>query len=299
MVLHRKKSMRKALQIIIGLTLFQIVQLNAQINLIDSATNKNNITLINYHPRKIKKAIDIPLTIATAGWAIYGAGVVYNRDTVPFSEISNLSRQNVNGIDRWVSYNYSKAAAKASDYFFVGSMPLPMILFFDKRIRKDALNVTLLYLESVGITGAVYVTSAMLANRFRPYTYNPNVDESKRTRGGARNSFFAGHVAIVSNSVFFTAQTYIDYHPEMKHKWILYTGAGLVASTTGYLRIKAGQHFLTDVLMGATVGTLSGLLVPFIHKNRNLKNQRMTLMPNFLGESPGFTFRYKLGKQGI
>lgn len=290
--------MRKAQLIVIGLTLFQIVQLKAQVNTIDSTTEKANIP-INYPVHKIKKGIDLPLTIATAGWAIYGTQVVYKRDTVPFAEIAGLSRKNINNIDRWVSYNYSKAAAKASDYFFVGSMPLPMILFIDKKIRKDALNVTLLYLESVGITGSVYVTSAMLANRFRPYAYNPNVDESKRTRGGARNSFFAGHVAIVSNSVFFTAQTYIDYHPEMKHKWMLYAGAGLVTSTTGYLRIKAGQHFLTDVLTGAAVGTLSGLLVPFIHKNRNLKNQRITLLPNFQGESTGFTFRYKLGKQGI
>ena len=292
--------MRKAFLITTVLMVLHTSLLHAQINIIDSSSEKPDTGTPGYHAYKIKKAVDIPLTIATAAWAIYASSqIVYKRDSVPVSEIEGLSRNNINKIDRWVSYNYSTKAAKASDYFFVGSMPLPMILFFDKKIRKDAGRVTLLYLEAAGITGSIYVTSSMLANRFRPYSYNENVDISKRTRGGARNSFFAGHVAIVSNSVFFTAQTYAFYHPEMRHKWVLYAGAGLITATTGYLRIKAGQHFLTDVLTGAAVGTLSGLLVPYFHRNTHKIDPKISISPRFDGQSTGFTVRYKLGKKEI
>lgn len=246
---------------------------------------------------KIKYGIDIPLTVAGDAWSLYGMSVIYNRDSVPFSEIAALDKSKINKLDRPIADNYSKKAAKASDYFFYGSMPLPLVLMFDRKIRKDAPKIGLLYLEAVGITGSLYVTSAMLADRFRPYAYNPKAPESTRTRGGARNSFFAGHVAVVATSVFFTAQVFADYHPEMKHKWVLYTGAALLAGTTGYLRLAAGQHFITDVGLGLTVGTLSGILTPYIHKRKIFGDSRLTILPNVQQGSSGFTFLYKLDKK--
>ncbi|MFT3910698.1 MAG: phosphatase PAP2 family protein [Ferruginibacter sp.] len=288
--------MRKALIFGTALIIFSSIRSTAQeVPVIDSVTTVKQAA--NQPVYKIKKGIDYPLTIATAAWGILGSQKIYGRDTIPSSEIMGLDRKTINNVDRWVSYNYSKAAAKVSDYFFVGSMPFPLILLFDKKIRKDGPKVGVLYLEAIGITSAVYVTSAMLADRHRPYSYNPDVDMGKRTRGGARNSFFAGHVAIVATSMFFTAQTYINYHPEMKNKWILYTGAGLITSTTGYLRLKAGQHFLTDVLTGAAIGTLSGLLTPYFHKIRHFENARLTILPNFQqSSSGGFTLLYNLDK---
>lgn len=293
--------MRKALLVAAALLFSLFTNLSAQdIPQTDSSTTLKPINpvepiLENKSVYRIKKGIDYPLTIATAAWGIIGSQRIYNRDTIPWAEINSLNRKDINNLDRWVSYNYSKSAAKASDYFFIGSMPFPLILLFDKNIRRDGPKVGLLYLEAIGITSAVYVTAAMLADRHRPYAYNPDVDMSKRTRGGARNSFFAGHVAIVATSVFFTAQTYINYHPNMKYKWLLYTGAGLLASTTGYLRLKAGQHFLTDVVTGFATGTLSGLLVPYFHKIRHVDNPRLTIVPSLQRESSGFTLFYKLG----
>jgi membrane-associated phospholipid phosphatase len=293
--------MKKAFLVIPALLFVSVINLSAQdtpvtdssilLKPIDaSATQKRSVY-------RIKNGIDIPLTVAGDAWSLYGMSVIYNRDSIPASEILALDRNDINKFDRPVSYNYSKKAAKASDYFFYGSMPLPLVLLFDKKIRRDGLKVGLLYLEAVGITGALYVTSAMLADRMRPYSYNDKADMSVRTRGGARNSFFAGHVAVVATSVFFTAQVYIDYHPEMKNKWILYSAAGALTATTGILRNVAGQHFYTDVALGVTVGTLSGLLTPYFHKRKIIKNSKITLLPNIRGASTGFTFLYSLDKK--
>jgi len=248
------------------------------------------------HPYKIKPWLDIPLTLATDAWSIYGMGVIYNRDRVPAEELLALNKNTINRFDRPIADNYSPKAATMSDRFFYGSMPLPLLFLLDKKIRKDGLEVGLLYLETMGITGTIYTVSAMSVNRFRPYAYNPNVEMDVRGRGGARNSFFAGHVAVVATSTFFMAQVYTHYHPDMKGKWVLYSLAGAATATTGYLRLKAGQHFKTDVIVGAVVGTLVGNLVPHFHRNKHIEAQRLTLLPAYQNGNTGFTAYYRLGR---
>ncbi|RYY58901.1 MAG: phosphatase PAP2 family protein [Chitinophagaceae bacterium] len=245
-----------------------------------------------YH---IKTAVDLPIALAGTAWTLYGFSKIYGRDEIPEAKILALDKNNINKFDRPVADNYSEKAKSASDLFFYGSQPLPLVLLLDKRIRKDALRVGLLYLEAMAITGTLYTSAAMSANRFRPYAYNPNVDMGTRTRGGAQNSFFAGHVALVGTATFFMAKVYSDYHPEMNNKWILYTIAGAATATTAYLRVKAGQHFRSDVALGALVGTLSGILVPTIHKNRSA-DPRVTISP-LLGASNGFNAVLKLNRK--
>lgn len=235
---------------------------------------------------KIKNAIDLPLTTATVAWSLYGMSKIYGRDQVPVSELNQLQVSDINSFDRPVADNYSLKAKDLSDKLFYGSMPLPLILLADKKIRKDGLKIGLLYLEAMGATGTLYTSSAMLVNRFRPYAYNTNVNIATRQRGGARNSFFAGHPGVVATSTFFMAKVYSDYHPEMRNKWILFTLAGAATATTGILRINAGQHFYTDVITGITVGTLSGILIPHFHKNKN-KEPRLSLYPDFKNNSTG------------
>lgn len=238
---------------------------------------------------KINKIVDIPLTTFTTAYSIWGMSKIYGREAMPITEISALNYNNLNSVDRSTWDNYDK---KASDYLFYGSMPLPIILMVDKRIRKDALKIGMLYLQAIGSTGTLYTSSAIAANRFRPYTYNPAVDMNERTRGGGRNSFFSGHPSLVATSAFFCAKVFSDYHPKMKNKWILYSVAGSAAVTTGVLRIKAGEHFPTDVMVGVTVGTLSGILIPHFHKVTKGKVTNLTLIPNYKNMQTGLTAIY-------
>lgn len=243
---------------------------------------------------RIKKGIDIPVSFGLAGYTLYGFSKIYGRDKTPEAEILALNRNNINNLDRRITENYSTNAKNASDMFFYSSMPLPLILMLDKKIRKDGIKVGLLYLQAVSITGALYTSSAMIANRFRPYAYNPEVDLDTRRRGGAKNSFFAGHPALVATSVFFTAKVYSDYHPGSKINWVFYTVAGAAAAATGILRIKAGQHFISDVVVGVPVGVLTGILVPHIHKIRGNRDTRLSIYPQLKEGATGFTALYKL-----
>lgn len=290
--------MKSNLSLILCMSFFSLTVSAQQYDTVILQTNLEPVAAKANQPAvyKIKPWVDIPITIVVDAYSLYGMGVIYGRDPIPESVILALNKNDVNRFDRPITNNYSVKAKNASDLFFYGSMPVPLLLLLDKKIRKDGLQVGLLLLEAMGTTGVLYTSSAMIVNRIRPYAYNPDAPMSVRTSGGSKNSFLAGHPALVATATFFTAKVYCDYHPHMKNKWILYTIAGGAAATTGVLRMQGGQHFKTDVITGVSVGTLVGILVPHLHKNKSFNSSKLTLLPNIQNGSTGFTAFYKLGK---
>lgn len=242
---------------------------------------------------KLNLAVDIPLTAVTAGWSLFAFPKIYDKDPITEVELLNLKKENINGFDRWAADVYNENAAKNSDMFFYAAIPLPLILLIDKDIRKDALKVGFMYLEAMSVTGLFYTGSAYVWDRFRPLTYNSKALLSDRLSGNARNSFLAGHPALVATSSFFVASVYADYHPDSKFKYVLYGLASVVTGGTAYLRHRGGKHFPSDLIVGTTVGTLSGLMVPRLHKIKAYSNSRLRVMP-FTGESHGLYAVYKL-----
>ncbi|MBC7828541.1 MAG: phosphatase PAP2 family protein [Chitinophagaceae bacterium] len=245
---------------------------------------------------KLNLAVDIPLTAVTAGWSLYAFPKIYDKKGITQQELNNLNTNNINGFDRWAADVYHENAAKNSDLFFYAAMPLPFVLLIDREIRKDALKVGFLYLEAMSVTGLFYTGSAYLWDRYRPLTYikNPNAELlSDQLSGNARNSFLAGHPALVATSSFFVASVYADYHPDSKFKYVLYGAAAVVTGGTAYLRHRGGKHFPSDLIVGTTIGTLSGILVPRFHKNKAYRNSKVRVMP-FTGESHGLHMVYKL-----
>lgn len=281
--------MKKQLLTAFSFTLL-ILFSNGQV--LDSSLKKYNKPSVGY---KLCPGFDVPMIAGGGLWTLYGFNKINNRDTIPASEILILNKENVESFDRNATNNYNRNALNVSNYLFYGSMPLPMLMLFDKKMRHDGVKIALLYLEAQAITGTIYTIAAMKANRFKPYTYNPNVPMDKRTSGEARNSFYAGHVAFVGTSTFFMAKAWSDYHPEMRNKWMLYALASGLTATTGIMQIKAGEHFPSDVIVGAILGPVVGVLVPHFHRNK--KNNRMVLLPKFEEEGNGMTMLYRLNKQ--
>ena len=250
-----------------------------------------NTETFNGEVYRIKAGVDVPLTITGVGWSLYGFSKIYNKDTSTTEQILAFNRNDVSRFNRTAIDQYSQSAFNTANIFFYGSMPLPLVLLFDKKIRPDLFKVLFLYIEAMGITGILYTSAAYIHDKYRPYAYNAAALD-RRKRGGAKNSFYAGHVALVGTSTFFIAKTYADYHPDSKIKWLLYTAASAATATTGYLRYKAGEHFPTDIILGAGLGTLTGILVPHFHKNKLIRNPHLSIEP-FGGASTGLNIVYK------
>jgi membrane-associated phospholipid phosphatase len=245
-----------------------------------------------HEPYKLKLATDIPITAITTATTLFGFSKIYNKDPLTMEELASLNPRNVNRFDRSATRHFSESASRIGDYMFYGSMPLPLVFLFDKNTRKDFVKLATLYLEAMGVTGIIYVSAVYFGDRYRPYAYNPKVPIGMRTRGGARNSFFAGHPALVGTSTFFMATVFSDYYPESKSKWLFYTLAAAATGTTAICRYLGGRHFPSDLLIGITLGPLSGILIPKIHKNKDLSKRKTTVMP-FFGESNGLVLVHK------
>jgi membrane-associated phospholipid phosphatase len=243
---------------------------------------------------KINARVDIPLTVAGAAWTFYGFSRVSAKSGVSPATVNSLKKSDLNWFDRWGVRPYNRSVDKLSYMPFYAAVPYPVIfLALDKKMRKDYVKLAFLYAQAMTVTGALYTSATHYVNRFRPLVYSSESPIDVRTSSNSRNSFFAGHVALVATSTFFMAQVYADYHPESHLKWLMYGIAGTATVTTAYLRSRAGEHFLSDIVLGTTIGTLSGLLTPKLHKAKWIKNQRLSIIP-FSGLSSGLAVLYKL-----
>jgi membrane-associated phospholipid phosphatase len=61
--------------------------------------------------------------------------------------------------------------------------------------------------------------------------------------------------------------------------WVWGSGL-LLASTIGYLRIAADKHYLSDVLVGASVGSLVGFAVPFFFHRKSASTEPTKMAPS-------------------
>jgi len=205
----------------------------------------------------------------------------------------------INPIDRWaLNQNPSNRDlyTKISDYGQIGIFLLPSLLMIDKNIRKDWLDLLLMYLEGHAVTFTFYNFSPLgpqFQNRYRPIAYYPEFPIDERNKCNNRNSFYSGHVASCAYSTFFMAKVYCDYHPNLGAlKYLIYLAAAVPPALIGYARIGSLSHFTSDVAVGFALGAIIGIVLPELHKNRRFKNLALGMFT--APEAMGFTVRWKL-----
>jgi membrane-associated phospholipid phosphatase len=238
--------------------------------------------------------VDVPIIVVGGAATLYSFTIIYTKKNTPVATIQALNKNDIPSFDRWATRYHDLNMDKISYYPFYAAMPLPLILLADKKISKDAGRIGMLYLEAFAFTGVIYAGSVYFVDRYRPDVYNTSLDMSYRTNGNFRNSFFAGHVAVMATSTFFIAKVFDDYHPHSGWKWAVYGGAAAATIGMSYMRLEAGKHFPSDILLGAAVGVASGLLTPTLHKNKNIAKQKWSLSPGFMDKGAGLAFTYKL-----
>lgn len=231
---------------------------------------------------------------------IGGYSLIINKDDITETELAKImaNKDDINFMDRWLEGNYSEEAITYSYIPFGIAFAAPALLLFDDKINDDAALVMGLYLESLSTTAALYTITAGLANRSRPYVYNENEEEiplGKRLKNNGQRSFYSGHVAATASAAFLAAKVFHDYHPDSPALPYVWAGAATLPAVVGFYRLKAGQHFLTDVLLGYALGAGAGILIPELHKT---KNEKIDVYPtsginNFTGDRySGMAFRY-------
>lgn len=228
-----------------------------------------------------------------AGLALNGLGMKLIQDMEPLSqeEVNALSKDDVPGIDRWLAGQYSGRADDISYYPFYGSFAVPFIMMVaDKDYGSHAGQISVLFVESMATTGALFTISAATVKRSRPLAYNEDLSYEKRSEPSSRRAFFAGHTAATASATFFAAKIYNDFNPDSAARPYVWAAAAAIPAYVGYLRSKAGKHFLTDNLVGYGIGALSGILIPELHKK---KNENFSFFPSYSRDYKGISFQYE------
>ena len=251
---------------------------------------------INDSPYKTGFKTELPFLITSAGLMSTGFLLQSINNTKPISEseLNKQDRNSVNPFDRPATYNWNPAAATTTDYLAVGVLVLPALLLSTHHTRSDLGNLIVMGLEVGMINYGFTLSIKNLANRTRPYVYNPAVPLDERTNSDNRLSFFSGHTSNTAAVSFFFAKVMSDYHPNMKTglKVTMWTIALAVPTATAYLRVESGKHFKTDVISGFVVGASSGWLIPHLHKKKN-NESAFSAFPTTIYGKPGMHLSYR------
>lgn len=231
------------------------------------------------YPYELSKMQEIYLYGAGATlWTSYFVGDQWKK-SLNKEYLINKTPDNVNIIDRFACYNYSKTLNNTRELFepistavAIGAATTMAItnIYREDNIYKIVIMGNM-YLEGLLLaTGATQATKTYI-NRARPYTYNTKLPIEQRMKDDNNESFFSGNSSLMFYNSIFIAKVFTDLYPNSKYtKWIW--GAGLAWScTSAFLSVKSGHHFLSDVASGAIIGGLIGYFIPVMHYRKDFK----------------------------
>lgn len=144
-----------------------------------------------------------------------------------------------------------------------------------RRSPGVALQMALIDMEVLALTTGVAGIFKSLVSRRRPYGRICGSERPWSTRDCDSNdldySFFSGHAAIsfASASVNCAHHIWLGLYGSTGGDATSCAAGFAVAATTSVLRIVGDQHYFSDVMVGAAVGTLIGFGVPWLFHYRH------------------------------
>lgn len=222
---------------------------------------------------KFKPALDISIGAITIGAGT--TALVKQKKNKPFTEYEvNSLAYDMNKLDySSINRSYNKRIHLTSDIGMMAAIASPLLLLADRKVRGEIKYIAPMWLETFALTYALTGMTKELVRRTRPYVYYDDVPMDKKIQKDARASFFSGHTSMTASSAFFTAKVFADMNPNSKWKPLVWTGAAILPAGVGFLRYSGGKHFWTDIITGYLVGAAVGILVPHLHRNRDVPQQ--------------------------
>ncbi|MEM1215069.1 MAG: phosphatase PAP2 family protein [Bacteroidota bacterium] len=200
-------------------------------------------------------------------------------ETVP---LSTIELGTVPSFDRWSVRVATARPANVSDATLLSSAALPGLLLLHRKSRNNAGKIGLLYFEAMlinyGLTDLVKTT----ALRPRPFLRATDLPGDTPVDHNGLASYFSGHTSGSATACFFFAQVFQDYYPDSPWRYGVWATAATLPAVTGYLRIRAGKHYLSDVVSGYLVGGAIGMLIPILHK-KPITERRLNVSPSIGG----------------
>lgn len=229
---------------------------------------------------------DVPLTIGAAMVSVYG-NMRYSDMEKP-ADADVKPKSELLPWDRPVAGRYSDLADRMSDWaapVAVAPVALAGYAWYNGGTASGFLGYTLMYAQALAIQSGLNLATRSLKLWPRPYIYAEDVEgreAAEKAEGEAYGSFFSGHSSAAFTAAVFTASYFSEMYPASPYSGLVWAGSLSLAGFVGALRIAAGKHYPSDVVVGALVGTGVSLLVLETHKE-SAKNVSLWVGPGNFG----------------
>jgi len=215
------------------------------------------------------------LTLAGFGFAGLLAEILGTGEIKPPLPSPSFSTSSLLAIDRGaISQTIDPHAGTYSNiglYTAVGFAVLDPILS-GFRDGTDAMVVDgFMYAESGSLALTLTDITKIAVRRPRPIDYidcSTTTQQASCTSTDLGLSFFSGHASTVA--ALGATATYLAFvrSPSSPRPWITLGVATALTAFVSYERVRAGEHFPTDVIAGSMAGAAIGVLVPHFHRHK-------------------------------
>ena len=209
--------------------------------------------------------VDLPITLI--GGSLWIAGESLQKQLTPaqcrWCDDNRFDARARNAL-RW---DEPAPAGTMSDVLALGVMPLVSLggLAIARRVDRAPMRDTwldmLFVLEATSVASVLNQGVKYAAARQRPYAHADQY-EGQRRGSFERTSFYSGHTnlafALASSAGMVASLRGFRAAP------VIWSVGMVLATLVAYARVAGDYHYLSDVLVGAGVGTLVGVGLPWL-----------------------------------
>ncbi len=170
--------------------------------------------------------------------------------------------------DEGVHHNFSPRAGALSDAMLGLSLGAPAFYLMGTTIDDADGDKWIIYGQTLAVNALIAGVTKRLVQRPRPYLYSrdPNAQRYAKEQGDdAFLSFYSGHAALSFGAAVTGAYLLGASGASKATRAFAWSGGLMLASATANLRVRAGKHFYSDVVVGGLVGIAVGYVVPALH----------------------------------
>lgn len=116
----------------------------------------------------------------------------------------------------------------------------------------------------------------------RPEIYRSGAD---RSAGESWGSFYSGHTGAAFAAAVFGGYWFEAKHPDSPYTPLVWGAALSLSTAVGAMRLAAGKHSLSDVVVGAVVGAATSFAVLRLHRSSRVE---AVALPGYVGVAVRF-----------
>lgn len=186
------------------------------------------------------------------------------------------------GLDRWEKHaihHWSPRLNNLSEFSALVAGSAITALVFSPQARDDGYRLAIMTAQMLVWSTALPQIAKTVVQRNRPFIYNTHADLNLRMQERGRESFFSRTSTVAFASAVYASILFDTYFPQSIFSPWVWSGSMAFASMAAGLKYFSGQHFPTDIITGAALGSFIGWYVPHVSRNRNCNSISFFMVP--------------------